>query len=80
MKNFTVYFTKQIDSESKAIEVFMNDELFAHGSLNLCSNMAHVQILEKHRRPHESNEYVSSYDLECAIEDRAIEHHRILVK
>jgi len=77
MKNFTVYFTKQIDSESKAIEIFMNNELFAHGSLNLCSNMAHVQILEKHRKDGES---VSTYDLELAIEDRAIAHHRILVK
>ena len=77
MKNFTVYFTKQIDSESKAIEIFMNNELFAHGSLNLCSNMAHVQILEKHRKGGES---VSTYDLELAIEDRAIAHHRILVK
>ena len=80
MKNFTVYFTKQIDSESRAIEIFKNDELFAHGSLNLCSNWAHVQILEKHRRAYATGEYVSTYDLERAIEDREIAHERILVK
>lgn len=80
MENFTVYFTKQINSESKAIEVFNNDELFAHGSLNLCSNMAHIQILEKHRKSYDSGEYVSTYDLACAIEDREISQNRILIK
>lgn len=79
MENFTVYFTKQIDSESKALEVFLKDELIAHAELNLCSNMAHVQILEKHRK--KLNDLsVNGYDLEQAIEEREISHNRILIK
>ena len=77
MNNLKVYFTKQIDSESKGIEVFNNDELFAHGSINLCTNMAHVQILEKHRYKLKD---VSIYEIEEAIEQRETLGNRILIK
>ena len=77
MNNLKVYFTKKIDSESKGLEVFNNDELFAHGSINLCTNMAHVQILEKHRYKLKD---VSSYEIEEAIEERNISQNRILIK
>tara|TARA_Y100001958_G_C21036950_1_gene407928 strand:- start:206 stop:445 length:240 start_codon:yes stop_codon:yes gene_type:complete len=79
MENFTVYFTNQIDRESKALEVFLKDELIAHAQLNLCSNMAHVQILEKQRK--KLNDLsINGYDIEVAIEDREISHNRILIK
>ncbi len=78
-----VYFTKQIDSESKGIEIYESDiatakdVLLAHGQLNLCTNMAHVQILEKHRNRLKD---VSNYEIEEAIEQRETLGNRILIK
>ena len=81
----TVYFGKQIDNESKNCEVFLDfgntgkEELIAHAQLNLCSNMAHVQILEKHRK--KLNDLsINGYDIEQAIEEREITWNRILIK
>lgn len=83
--NMTVYFGKQIDNESKNCEVFLDfentgkEELIAHAQLNLCSNMAHVQILEKHRK--KLNDLsINGYDIEQAIEEREITWNRILLK
>tara|TARA_R100000781_G_scaffold23646_1_gene17418 strand:- start:879 stop:1157 length:279 start_codon:yes stop_codon:yes gene_type:complete len=83
-----VYFTEQIDRENRNIEVWIlnpeaetpaQDILLAHGQLNLCSNFAHIQILEKHRKLKWLND-VSNYDIEKAIEEREISHNRILIK
>jgi len=73
MYNLEVIFTKQLDNESKAIEIYNNDILIAHGKLNLCSNMAHVQLLEKYRKA------FKCFDIECQIEERNISHNRILI-
>jgi CO dehydrogenase/acetyl-CoA synthase gamma subunit (corrinoid Fe-S protein) len=85
-----VYFTKQIDRENRNIEVWIlspdsdspaEDILLAHGQLNLCSNMAHIQILEKHRyKKLKWLNDVSNFDIERAIEEREILGNRILIK
>jgi hypothetical protein len=83
--NLSVYFGSRIDDESKNCEVFLDfentgkDELIAHAQLNLCSNMAHVQILEKHRKKLKDLS-INDYDIELAIEEREITWNRILIK
>jgi hypothetical protein len=83
--NLSVYFGSRIDNESKNLEVFLDFEntnepqLIAHAQLNLCSNMAHVQILEKQRK--KLNDLcINGYDIEQAIEEREITSNRILIK
>jgi|LUMV01.1.fsa_nt_gb hypothetical protein len=51
-QNLKVFFTNQIDSESRGIEVFLidsfKDKIFlTKGHLNLCTNIAYVDILEE---------------------------------
>ena len=73
MENLKVFFTNQIDSESKGINVFDNNNLIAKGHLNLCSNMAHVNILEEHEQAFEDMQH----EIETAIENRNIKDNRI---
>ena len=73
MENLKIFFTNQIDSESKGISVFHNDNLIAKGHLNLCSNMAHVNILEEHEQAFEDMQH----EIETAIENRNIKDNRI---
>ena len=73
MENLKVFFTNQIDSESKGINVFDNNNLIAKGHLNLCSNMAHVNILEEHEQAFEDMQH----EIETAIENRNIIDNRI---
>ena len=79
MENLIVYFRDQIDSESRAISVFRYSSgksiCIATGSLNLCSNMAHINILPEHQASCEDMEF----DIEKAIEERNIIHNRILI-
>lgn len=79
MENLLVYFLDQIDSESRAINVFKNnyqkDDLIATGSLNLCSNMAHITILPEHQEAYEDMEF----DIVKAIEERNILFNKIQV-
>ena len=79
MKELLVYFLDQVDSESRTINVFKYEtgksELIAHGSLNLCSNIAHITLLPAHEEAYED----MTFDIEKAIEDRNIMHNRILV-
>tara|TARA_R100000773_G_scaffold43964_1_gene43592 strand:+ start:224 stop:457 length:234 start_codon:yes stop_codon:yes gene_type:complete len=76
MKDLIVTFLEQVDSESRTINVH-NDrrELIAFGSLNLCSNMAHITILPEYEQAYEDMQF----DIEKAIEERDIMHNRILV-
>ena len=73
MENLKVFFTNQIDIESKGINVFHNDDLIATGHLNICSNWAHVDILEEHQQVFEDMQY----EIGTAIEKRNIMHNRI---
>jgi len=73
MENLKVFFTNQIDSESKGINVFDNNNLIAKGHLNLCSNMAQVNILEEHEQAFEDMQH----EIETAIENRNIKDNRI---
>ena len=73
MENLKVHFTNQIDSESKGINVFNDNSLIAKGHLNLCSNMAHVNILEEHEQAFEDMQH----EIETAIENRNIMDNRI---
>jgi len=73
MEDLTVFFTNQIDSESKGIKVFNDNSLIAKGHLNLCSNMAHVNILEEHEQAFEDMQH----EIETAIENRNIKDNRI---
>tara|TARA_R100000231_G_scaffold123528_1_gene93744 strand:- start:410 stop:652 length:243 start_codon:yes stop_codon:yes gene_type:complete len=80
MENLLVYFLDQVDSESRAINVFKHkttnkDDLIATGSLNLCSNMAHITILPEHKEAYEDMEF----DIVKAIEERDIMFNRILI-
>jgi len=79
MENLLVYFLDQIDSESRAINVFKNnyqkEDLIATGSLNLCSNMAHITILPEHQEAYEDMEF----DIVKAIEERNILFNKIQV-
>ena len=76
MNNLTVFFTNQIDSESKGVEVYHKNTLIANGHLNLCSNMAHINILKEQQEAFEDMEF----DIEKAIEERDISQNRILIK
>ena len=73
MENLKVFFTNQIDTESKGINVFHNDHLIAQGHLNICSNWAHVEILEEHQQAFEDMQY----EIGTAIEKRNIIDNRI---
>ena len=73
MENLKVHFTNQIDSESKEINVFHNDNLIGKGHLNICSNWAHVDILEEHEQAFEDMQH----EIETAIEKRNIMDNRI---
>jgi hypothetical protein len=78
MENLKVFFTNQIDIESKGIEVFIGNSLdlqnlVAKGHINICSNMAHVDILEEHEQAFEDMQH----EIETAIEKRNIMHNRI---
>lgn len=73
MENLKVHFTNQIDSESKGINVFHNDNLIAKGHLNICSNWAHVDILEEHEEAFEDMQF----EIATAIEKRNIMDNRI---
>ena len=77
MKSLKVFFTNQIDIESRGIEVFHNERLIAKGHLNLCSNWAHVDLLEDY----ESSEQkvYDQWRIQRAIEERDIMHNRILL-
>lgn len=83
MENLKVYFTEKIDTESFGIDVYHTDIksydieefLIAEGQINLCSNTAHINLLNdsfvqqvfKHEEIH----------IEQTIEDRKIEGNRI---
>tara|TARA_A100001201_G_scaffold3275_1_gene7539 strand:- start:49 stop:267 length:219 start_codon:yes stop_codon:yes gene_type:complete len=71
MNDLKVYFNHDVNSESREIKVFKNDNLIAHGHLNLCSNMAHIRTVKKYED--------MSYDIEKAIEQRNIWDNRILI-
>ena len=73
MDNLKVFFTNQIDTENKGIEVFHKNSLIAKGHLNLCSNWAHVDILEEHEQAFEDMQY----EIATAIEKRNIIDNRI---
>ena len=79
MKDLIVEFLHQTDIESRTINVYktLNEglQLIATGSLNLCSNMAHITILPAHKEAFEDMEF----DIEKAIEERNIMHNRILI-
>lgn len=84
MNDLIVEFLSQTDRESRDINVYIGSkiealhdkrELIATGSLNLCSNMAHVTILPAHKEAFEDMEF----DIEKAIEERDIMHNRILI-
>lgn len=73
MDNLKVFFTNQIDTENKAIEVFHKDSLIAEGQINICSNWAHIDILEEHEQAFEDMQH----EIEKAVEDRKIIGNRI---
>ena len=73
MDKLKVFFTNQIDTESKGIEVFHKNSLIAKGHLNLCSNWAHVDLLEEFKQAFEDEEFQISQ----AIEDRKIIGNKI---
>ncbi len=73
MENLKVHFTNQIDSDSKGINVFHNDNLIAKGHLNICSNWAHINILEHSKEAFEDMEH----EIERAIERRDLVGNRI---
>ena len=80
MNDLVVKFISQTDSESRDINVYklseeIEDTLIATGSLNLCSNMAHITILPAHKEAYEDMEF----DIEKAIEERNIFDNRILI-
>tara|TARA_R110000822_G_scaffold285170_1_gene406534 strand:+ start:502 stop:735 length:234 start_codon:yes stop_codon:yes gene_type:complete len=73
MDNLKVFFTNQIDTESKGIEVFHKNSLIAKGHLNLCSNWAHVDLLEEFKQAFEDMQH----EIETVIENRQIIDNRI---
>ena len=73
MDKLKVFFTNQIDTENKGIEVFHKDSLIAEGHINICSNWAHVDILEEHEQAFEDMQY----EIATAIEKRNIIDNRI---
>ena len=76
MNDLKVEFISQIDRENRSINVHHTDgSLIATGSLNLCSNMAHITILPAHKEAYEDMEF----DIEKAIEERDIFDNRILI-
>ena len=83
MKSLKVFFTNQIDIESRGIEVFHNERLIAKGHLNLCSNLALIKITENCKELFISGSYQTyedvHSDIETAIENRNIFDNRILL-
>ena len=75
MNDLKVYFMQDVNSESRGINVFKNDNLIAYGHLNLCSNMAHITIVKEYEEAFED----MSFDIEKAIEQRNIWDNRILI-
>tara|TARA_R100001224_G_scaffold19872_1_gene9805 strand:+ start:1331 stop:1561 length:231 start_codon:yes stop_codon:yes gene_type:complete len=75
MINIEVYFTEQIDSENRGIEVFQHETLIANGHLNICTNVAHVNSLGLCNQL----EGLMDYDIEKAIEERNILQSRIQI-
>jgi hypothetical protein len=80
MNDLVVKFISQTDRENRSINVYklseeIEDILIATGSLNLCSNMAHITILPAHKEAYEDMEF----DIEKAIEERNIFDNRILI-
>lgn len=73
--NLEVYFTEQIDSENRGIEVFQHEILIANGHLNICTNIAHVNSLNEG----ENLEGLMDYEIEKAIEERNILQSRIQI-
>ena len=73
MDNLKVFFTNQIDTENKGIEVFHKDFLIAEGQINICSNWAHIDVLDKFKQAFEDMQH----EIETAIENRQIIDNRI---
>ena len=83
MNDLVVKFLSQTDRESRSINVYklagigyLEDTLIATGSLNLCSNLAHITILPAHKEAYEDMEL----EIENAIEERDIYDRRILIE
>ena len=79
MNDLMVKFMSRTDSESWDINVYhitsAPNSLIATGSLNLCTNMAHITILPAHEEAFEDMEF----DIVKAIEERDIYQNRIIV-
>ena len=75
MRQLKVFFTSQIDTESRGIEVYNNNSLIARGYLNLCSNAAHINLIDnwtiQETFRHEE------FQIEQSIEDRMIIGNKI---
>tara|TARA_R100001443_G_scaffold10819_3_gene20481 strand:- start:729 stop:965 length:237 start_codon:yes stop_codon:yes gene_type:complete len=74
--NLEVYFTEQIDSENRGIEVFQHETLIANGHLNICTNVAHINRLNNSLNQLEG---LMDYEIEKAIEERNILQSRIQI-